>query len=42
MLARIETEKVAEETAGEASTELADKAKVEQPEAVKVEPLSDR
>ncbi len=42
MLAGIETEKVAEETAGEASTELADEAKVQQSEAAKGEPLSDR
>ena len=42
MLAGIESEKVAEETAGKASTELADEATVEQPEAAKGEPLSDR
>ena len=42
MLAGIESEKVAEETAGEVSTELADEAKVEKTEAAKGEPLSDR
>jgi len=42
MLADIGSEKVAEVTAGEASIELADEAKVEQSETAKGEPLSDR